>query len=70
MVRDFYPRSLLVLLRPPTRADLVKRLVGRGASDDFPRRRSSLVDSEVDVGDGLYDHVLINAEVSSTTNDL
>ncbi len=62
--------AVLVFLAPPSKAELARRLTGRGTEDD-PAVQSRLQASEAELAaEGEFDHVVINTDVTSAVGAL
>lgn len=69
-VRAAVPDALLIMLVPPSWADLVDRLTGRGTEDtEVVRSRLRLARHELDQA-GTFDVTLVNADVQQTADRL
>lgn len=69
-VKAKFPEARLILVEPPDRAELERRLRGRGDSDDHVRRRLELADAEVYGGREVADAVVVNDELSRAVDEL
>jgi guanylate kinase len=63
-VLDRIPDAVLVLVVPPSRAELERRLRGRGDDDEHVRRRLALADAEVAEGEAIAHHVVVNDDLA------
>lgn len=63
-VRLQRPDSVVLLVRPPSRAELENRLRQRGESDLSIAERLSRADEEEALGADLADHVVVNDDLS------
>lgn len=62
--------AVLVFLAPPSRAELVRRLSGRGTEDSAAvAERLAAADVEL-AAEGEFDHTVVNAEVADTVQAL
>jgi guanylate kinase len=69
-VRAAVPEALLVMLVPPSWADLVDRLTGRGTEDpDVVERRLALARAELDAAGG-FDEIVVNDDVKRAASQL
>jgi guanylate kinase len=69
-VRAAMPDARFVFLAPPSREELVRRLVGRGTEDPQEReRRLRTADVEL-AAEGEFDHVIVNDVVERATDEL
>ena len=62
-VKHRYRDAVLILVVPPDRAELERRLRGRGDDEAHVLRRLALADSEVDEGTAIADHVVVNDDL-------
>ena len=69
-VRERMPDALLVLVEPPGRDELERRLRGRGDSDDHVRRRLDLADTELAEGRLIADAVVVNDDLSRAVDEV
>ena len=69
-VKDRYPDAKLILVEPPDRAELERRLRGRGDSEEHVRRRLELADSEVDGGRAVADAVVVNDDLDRAVEEV
>lgn len=69
-VKRKFPQTVAVLLEPPSRGDLEKRLRSRGASGDFLDRRLALAERDDPMYGDLYDEIVTSAETSETVEAL
>lgn len=69
-VRGTMPDAQFVFLAPPSMAELVRRLVGRGTEDEEERARR-LRTAEVEMAaEPEFDHVVVNDDVRRATDEL
>ena len=69
-VREAMPEAVLVFLEPPSWQDLKTRLIGRGTESDTEveaRLNAALAELE---SAHLFDHVIVNDDVSRAANEL
>lgn len=69
-IKEKFPESLLIFMTPPSGAELIRRLKGRGTEDDaaiMSRMRRALEEAE---GVGSYDFVLVNEEIEACADHL
>lgn len=59
-VKERYPDSVAILIVPPSREELERRLRGRGDSPEDVARRLELADREIAEGRQLADDVVVN----------
>ena len=69
-VKEIFPQTVAVLLRPPSLGDLEKRLRSRGASKEFLDRRLALAERDIPALDDLYDEIVTSTETSETVEAL
>ncbi|MBW3615973.1 MAG: guanylate kinase [Actinobacteria bacterium] len=69
-VRERAADPVLVLVVPPDREELERRLRGRGDSEDHVARRLALADVEIDQGRQLADHVVVNDDLDRAAREL
>ena len=69
-VKRRFPQTVAVLLEPPTRGDLEKRLRSRGASGEFVDRRLALAERDDPMSGDLYDEMVTSAETIETVEAL
>jgi len=69
-VKRRFPQTVAVLLKPPSRDDLEKRLRSRGASGEFLDRRLALAERDDPMRGDLYDEIVTSAETSETVEAL
>ena len=69
-VKRKFPQTVAVLLEPPSRGDLEKRLRSRGASGAFLDRRLALAERDDPMHGDLYDEIVTSAETSETVKAL
>lgn len=69
-VREQRPESLLILVVPPDRDELERRLRGRGDAEADVRRRLELADLEMAEGPAIADAVVVNDDLSRATDEV
>lgn len=69
-VRARQPEAVLVLVVPPSRDELERRLRGRGDDEDHVLRRLALADSEVAEGEAIADHVVVNDDLARAAGEV
>jgi guanylate kinase len=69
-VKAKFPDARVILVEPPTRAELERRLRGRGDSEEHVRRRLELADVELEGGRQLADAVVVNDELDRAVEEL
>ncbi len=67
-VRERIPGSVVVFVRPPSRAEQERRLRSRGDDPGLIERRLSKADAEEEVGIALADLVVVNDELERATD--
>jgi guanylate kinase len=69
-VRTSWPSARFVFLAPPSRDELVRRLVGRGTETEEQRaRRLRTAEAEM-AAMAEFDHVIVNGEIGQAVHDL
>lgn len=69
-VREGSPDALLLLVVPPDREELERRLRGRGDSEQDVARRLALADLEIDQGRRVADHVVVNDDLDRAAREV
>jgi guanylate kinase len=69
-VKARYPDAVVILVEPPSREELERRLRGRGDDDEAVRQRLFLADAEVAEGRILADHVVVNDSLDRATDEV
>ena len=69
-VRDKYPDAVVILVLPPSREELERRMRKRGDSEDLIRARLELGDQEEAEGREIADHVVVNDDLDRATEEL
>jgi guanylate kinase len=69
-VKAKFPDARVILVEPPTRAELERRLRGRGDSEEHVRRRLELADVELEGGRQLADAVVVNDDLDRAVEEL
>lgn len=69
-VRERVPDALLVLVVPPGRDELERRLRTRGDSEEHVRRRLELADAEMAEGRLIADAVVVNDDLSRAVEEV
>ena len=69
-VRDKYPDAVVILVVPPSRQELERRMRQRGDAEDLIRARLELGEAEEREGRELADHVLVNDDLERAVEDL
>ena len=60
----------LILVLPPDRLELERRLRGRGDPEEHVRRRLALADVEVEGGLAIADHVVVNDDLDRAVEEV
>ena len=69
-VREVMPEALFVLLKPPSLAELRRRLEGRGTEDDASlARRLSIAEAELAAAD-FFDETIVNDDLNRAVGQL
>ncbi len=69
-MKEKFPESLLFFMTPPSGAELMNRLKGRGTEDEATIRSRMKRALEEAVGVGAYDFVLINETIETCAKEL
>jgi guanylate kinase len=69
-VRERYPDAIVILVLPPSRDELERRMRKRGDSEELIRARLELGAAEEEEGRELADHVLVNDDLERALEDL
>jgi guanylate kinase len=69
-VREKYPDAVVILVLPPSREELERRMRKRGDSEDLIRARLDLGEAEEAEGRAIADHVLVNDDLERAVDDL
>jgi guanylate kinase len=69
-VRERYPDAVVVLVLPPSRQELERRMRTRGDSEDLIRARLELGEEEEERGRQVADHVLVNDDLERAVEEL
>lgn len=69
-VRRAAPDAVVVLVTPPSRAELERRLRGRGDSDDHVTRRLQSTPHELAVGEELATFTVVNDDPDRTVGEI
>jgi guanylate kinase len=69
-VRERYPGAVIVLVLPPSRQELERRMRTRGDSEDLIRARLELGEQEEEQGRQIADHVLVNDDLERAVEEL
>ena len=69
-VRERYPDAVVVLVLPPSRQELERRMRTRGDSEELIRARLDLGEQEEEQGRQIADHVLVNDELDRAVEEL
>ena len=69
-VKERYPDAVVILVEPPSEAELERRLRGRGDDDAHVRRRLDLAAIEVAEGRAVADHVVVNDDLGRATDEV
>jgi guanylate kinase len=69
-VKGRYPDALVILVEPPSEAELERRLRGRGDDDAHVRRRLELAAIEVAEGRQVADHVVVNDDLARAADEV
>ena len=69
-VREAYPDAVVILVLPPSREELERRMRNRGDTEELIQARLQLGDQEEERGRRLADHVLVNDALERAVEDL
>ncbi len=69
-VKATAPDARLILIEPPDRAELERRLRGRGDDEEHVRRRLELADAEVHGGREVADAVVVNDDLERAVSEV
>ena len=69
-VKRAKPEAILVFIEPPSLDELFKRLRGRGTEDPEALRTRVKAAYEEVKAKGLYDHLVVNEDVSAASDEL
>jgi len=72
IVKNTYPDALMIFILPPSQADLVDRMAGRGRGEDGKTARRRLNSASVEIASAwqYYDHMVINADVNQAVEEI
>ncbi|HIJ67786.1 MAG TPA: guanylate kinase [Planctomycetes bacterium] len=72
IVKNSYPDALMIFILPPSQADLVDRMAGRGRGEDGKTARRRLDSASVEIASAwqYYDHMVINADVNQAVEEI
>ena len=65
-VKAQHPHATVILLLPPSHAELESRLRGRGDTDEHVEKRLTSSTEEVEIGRDLADYVVVNDSLDET----
>lgn len=69
-VKEHMPEAVAILVEPPSRQELERRLRQRGDSPEQVARRLALADEEVTEGRELADHVVVNDDLDGAVDEV
>ena len=69
-VREQYPDAVVILVLPPSREELERRMRQRGDREEFIQARLALGDAEEVQGRKIADHVVVNDHLERAVEDL
>lgn len=69
-VKAKYPDARLILVEPPDRDELERRLRGRGDAPEHVQRRLELADAEVYGGREVADDVVVNDDLNRAVEEV
>ena len=69
-VREKYPDAVVILVLPPSREELERRMRQRGDREEFIRARLELGEAEEAEGRKIADHVVVNDDLERALEDL
>jgi guanylate kinase len=69
-VLERFPDAVPILVVPPTREELERRLRGRGDDEEHVQRRLALADSEVAEGEAIARHIVVNDDLARAVGEV
>ena len=69
-VKERMPEAVAILVEPPSRQELERRLRERGDSEEQVARRLALADVELEGGHELADHVVVNDDLDGAVDEV
>jgi len=69
-VREKFPDAVVILVLPPSREELERRMRQRGDREELIRARLELGDAEEAQGRKIADHVVVNDDLDRAVEDL
>jgi guanylate kinase len=69
-VKQRYPEAVLIFIVAPSAADQEERLRRRGDSDEMVARRLAVGANELETGERIADHVVVNDDVERAANEV
>lgn len=70
-IRSAFPEALMIFIQPPSLDELAVRLAGRGdTSHDDMARRLGVAGSQMGEAPGLYDHIVVNDDLSGAIDQV
>jgi guanylate kinase len=69
-VRERYPDAVLIMVLPPSRQELERRMRERGDPEDLVQARLELGEKEERDGRRLADHIVVNDDVNRAVEEL
>ncbi len=70
-VKELYPDAVLIFILPPNKAELTKRISGRGREKaDIAGKRLSKADAEIEDGRKFYQYLVVNNDLEKTVNEV
>jgi guanylate kinase len=70
IVKETFPDTFMVFVRPPSRAEQERRMRARGDDDESVARRLAKGDAEEEAGLAIADHVLVNDDLDRAVTDV
>jgi guanylate kinase len=69
-VKDRYPEAVLIFIVAPSPEVQEQRLRGRGDSEELVARRLAVGAKELELGERIADHVVVNDDVERAANEV
>ncbi|HEX6392202.1 MAG TPA: guanylate kinase [Acidimicrobiales bacterium] len=69
-VKRRYPEAVLIFIVAPSTEDQEKRLRHRGDDDEMVSRRLAVGAKELEIGERIADHVVVNDDVERAANEV
>lgn len=70
-IRSSFPEAVLIFIRPPSIAELERRLRGRGDTSDADiRRRLAVAEEQLREAPSVYHHIVVNDDLETAIDDV